>query len=232
MAVEEKRGCGYRKVGGLYLVGGYISVPCDRLPYKLERCPTCGAGVHFTRGLTEINPLELFGPHDPEIEVFSPWTEICVDKYRPCFMCDPTDKPAYIMFVGEKYYPTTDDFIREGNRLGISKRLPNDNLPRNLVLGETVIYLAHNRACEVKDEEGAVNGILPLFDNEVEQQANLLVSEKKTHHLGIFSAFIPKAIEKLYWQSELDKMAEKDKQKLIDKGITPVEIPDFEMDHA
>lgn len=30
MACEPKRGCGYRKVGGIYLVGGGIGVPCDR----------------------------------------------------------------------------------------------------------------------------------------------------------------------------------------------------------
>jgi hypothetical protein len=42
MAVESARACGYRKVGGLYLVGGGSSVTCDRLPYPLEECPACG----------------------------------------------------------------------------------------------------------------------------------------------------------------------------------------------
>ena len=38
MAVEAARSCGYRKVGGLYLVGGgSIIRQCDRLPYKIER---------------------------------------------------------------------------------------------------------------------------------------------------------------------------------------------------
>jgi len=59
MAQESKRGCGYRKVGGLYLVGDGIFVPCDRLPYLLETCPVCGHGIHFTRSMTEINPLKL-----------------------------------------------------------------------------------------------------------------------------------------------------------------------------
>ena len=31
MASEPKRGCGYRKIGGTYLVGGGIGIPCDRL---------------------------------------------------------------------------------------------------------------------------------------------------------------------------------------------------------
>lgn len=40
MAVETKRGCGYRKIGGLYLVAGNLSEPCDRLPWPLHVYPT------------------------------------------------------------------------------------------------------------------------------------------------------------------------------------------------
>ena len=35
MAIEAPRGCGYRKVGGLYMCGGGIPIHCDRLPYEL-----------------------------------------------------------------------------------------------------------------------------------------------------------------------------------------------------
>jgi hypothetical protein len=46
MAIERKRGCGYRKVGGMYLVGDEgIWVPCDRLPIILDVCPACGGGI-------------------------------------------------------------------------------------------------------------------------------------------------------------------------------------------
>src|SRR5260370_22228167 len=45
MAVEAKRGCGYRKAGGLYLVGGGIGLPCDRLPYEIHECPCCHMSV-------------------------------------------------------------------------------------------------------------------------------------------------------------------------------------------
>ena len=34
MAIEGKRGCGYRKVNALYLCGGCLDTPCDRLPLE------------------------------------------------------------------------------------------------------------------------------------------------------------------------------------------------------
>jgi len=44
MAVEPKRGCGYRKIGGLCLVSGGGGMPCDRLPMVLDVCPACSHG--------------------------------------------------------------------------------------------------------------------------------------------------------------------------------------------
>jgi hypothetical protein len=56
MAVEARRGCGYRKVGGLYLVGGGIGATCDRLPFELGVCPCCNAGFKPSLGWTWIRP--------------------------------------------------------------------------------------------------------------------------------------------------------------------------------
>src|SRR6516162_7484212 len=61
MAVEARRGCGYRKVGGLYLVSGILSEPCHRLPLELHVCATCGQGVKQTRGWTWVQADKLFG---------------------------------------------------------------------------------------------------------------------------------------------------------------------------
>jgi len=36
MAVEAKRGCGYRKVGGLYIVSGGQGISCHRLPMNIH----------------------------------------------------------------------------------------------------------------------------------------------------------------------------------------------------
>lgn len=242
MASEQKRGCGYRKVGGLYMVGEYISVPCDRLPLHLEACPVCGAGIHFTRSMTEINPFRLFGNHDGEGAVLAyepiPGEDyvdegaVCQDKIRPCHVCDPPDAVAFIMMVGEKYY-TPESFMEEAGKMGVSKKIPF--IPKKLKLGETIVYLAHPKACLVKEvpvlqEHMAIKFVGSDKDNG---QHRLLEAEKEDKALGIFCAFIPKRIEKLVWGSELEgEQGEKLKESLEKRGITPVPIPDGDADHA
>ena len=54
MAVEARRGCGYRKVGGLYLMGGTGGMPCCKMPIPLHVCPTCHGGIKQTRGWSWI----------------------------------------------------------------------------------------------------------------------------------------------------------------------------------
>ena len=39
MAVEKKRGCGYRKIGGMYLCGMGLSVGSDRIPKNTHKFP-------------------------------------------------------------------------------------------------------------------------------------------------------------------------------------------------
>lgn len=237
MASEAKRGCGYRKVGGLYLVGEFTGVPCDRLPYPLDVCPVCGAGIKVGRGFTEINPLRLFGPHDQQVPVFQgePGLEghvtkvICTDKFRPCFLCDPTDEPAYIMRVGEKYYPMPKDFLDEGIAQGFSKRIAQ--IPREFEVGKTIIYLAHINACVVR-EPVAVQQAMTILENRNPEQPRLVEAEQEKRVMGIFTAFIPQRIEKLYWQSELDNMSDKERESLAKRGITLVGIPNGDNDHA
>jgi hypothetical protein len=60
-------------------------------------------------------------------------------------MCLPDNEPGYLMTVGESSYPTADSFLQEAHKLGISKRIAQ--IPRHMVLGETVIYLGHPNAC-------------------------------------------------------------------------------------
>lgn len=249
MACEDRRGCGYRKVGGLYLVGEGISVYCDRLPFRLETCPVCGAGVHFSRAFTEINPLALFGTHDQDVIVGWDRPDMadmtvkkvnCFDnpRYRPCQMCDPSKDPAYIMMVGEKYYSTPDDFRDEARRLGsISKRIPF--IPRNLVLGKTPIYLAHNKACTVTEPASEELGRLKLWDESggstgelSEGPVRLLDAPKETKALGIFQVFIPKRIEKIYWKKDLENLSIKEYEELEKRHITPVGVDDGDMDHC
>lgn len=231
MAAEPKRGYGYRKVGGLYFVGEGWSVPCDRLPYPLTSCPVCGAGIHFTRSMTEINPLKLFGLHDQQPNIAGIIGQVtgmgdvqtCQDENRPCWMCDPTADPAFIMMVGEKYYPTPEDFMNESKDQGISKRIPF--IPKNFTLGKTIIYLAHNKACVTREpvEQAIKNGVLPGMESDEQM--------KSTYNLGIFTVFRPRRIEKIYWQKDLDQMSDEEREDLAKREITPVGMPDGDIDH-
>lgn len=92
MAIEPKRGCGYRKVGGLYLVGSGLGQPCDRLPFEIIPCPTCGEEPPFHRGISSVMPHQLLdGPH--------------IVGGRPCNELDPVCDPpgrGWLMWVGNE----------------------------------------------------------------------------------------------------------------------------------
>lgn len=200
MAVEAERGCGFRKVGGLYLCGEGQSIVCDRLPYELVVCPTCGAGVKFSRGFQWLDWKRYARTH----EIVDGNCDCPLDL---CPMCFPGlhPQPYGLLWVGEAYYDP-ETFIKEALEMGVSKRIAA--VPRTLKLGETWILFAHIKACgERRSEE-------PPF--------------KLEGIPGIFYAFRPQRLELLIWQSEFthDKAVELDK-----KGITPILIPDGDVDH-
>jgi len=129
------------------------------------------------------------------------------------------------MLVGERHYSTPDDFIAEGIRQGFSKRIAQ--IPHDFQIGVTIIYLAHHKACVVK-EPAVVQQAMNILESS---QPQLLDAEKVSRATGIFSAFIPQRIEKLYWQSELDAMTNKDLERLQNRGIIPIGIPNGDKDH-
>lgn len=49
--IEARRGCGYKKPGGTYLIGGKNPAPCCKLPFPI----TCCGHIKFSRGFTWIN---------------------------------------------------------------------------------------------------------------------------------------------------------------------------------
>lgn len=168
---EGKRGCGHRKEGGLYLVGGGTAVECDRLPYPLSICPVCGQGIKQSRGITEIDWCGLVGgDHDH-----------CIDKFI-CPLCRPMKgEMMQLMWVGRKYY-TPETFIKEAIKMGVSKRIAA--VPQGIVLGETRVLLAHPDAaqivtwiwkCDVCGDEFAIPE-LPIDDDLVRWKSEALDS--------------------------------------------------------
>jgi hypothetical protein len=256
MAIEPKRGCGFRKVGGLYLVGGELMEPCDRLPFELGVCRCCGGGIKPARGWTWIEPAKLFyGNHEPTIchcqirsarnilsefnenrraeKVFDP-----VMFRAKCPACEPLsvfgpNGQAGLLWIGEKFY-TPQSFNQEALDLGISRRI--NSIPRDFVLGKTYVFFAHRKAVELNDQA--------LDDPDDEK-----------FKPGIFAGFLPKRIEKIVKQSDFEiwatgltlseEMRERwaaalvDKEKAIykqferdaKKGITFVPVPDDDPDH-
>ena len=66
------------------------------------------------------------------------------------------------MWVGSKFYPTADSFIKEALTLGCSKRVPM--LPEQIVPGKSRCFLAHD---EGKKGQGRIFGFFVISGVEV-----------------------------------------------------------------
>ena len=236
MAIEKKRGCGYRKVGGLYLVGSGIAVACDRLPYELTICPTCNQGIKFTQGFTWVDGLKFFGKHEKwELENKSATDEDTINV--PCGDIDPICNPERkygLMWVGEKFY-TTENFIKEAREMGISKRIAH--VPRGLKIGDFIL-LAHKKAvtktvawqnnakCRSCRGIGAKYG---LFRPKASKELCADRSHTEVRVQGIFYGFHLTAIEKIITESQSEN---KELMKELEgNNIKPVIVPDSDKDH-
>ena len=200
--VEARRGCGYRKAGGLYLVGEAFGDTCHRLPFPLHVCPTCGHGIRQSRAWTWIDGFEIFA-----------FETLCGDTSPhcvACVICNPTlllptdevkegeERPnrgkSGLIWVGEKYYRFPETFIAEANRMQISRRI--NAVPHGFVLGETWIFLAHVKA---------------IFER---------TGGQVTYTPGIFRVYRPTGIEYVVKGDE----TEKELEKMVKRGITPVKV--------
>jgi hypothetical protein len=207
---DSKRGCGFRKMHGLYFRTDDAGVPCGVLPLELKPCPTCAAmGLKCktspTRGFSWVNPSGLFD-----------WSTIdCVRSEghkglcRDCSMSmiSRLDKCG-LLWVGERFYPTPVDFDLEAGALGISRRLPHDQIPRGFKAGEDFIMLAHRKTVvRMEDGEGT-----PLFPDV---RARVAV-----FYPGVFRIFRPSRIECVVAGDEPGDFID----ALIKRGITPVKV--------
>ena len=185
---EKPRGCGRRKPGGLYLVAPGEGEPCCKLPLKLDVCPTCHAGIKPARGWTWIDGDAFLGG----ITCQNPYREDTCPAAQPMGMVG-------LLWVGEKFYPTPDDFSREALEMGISRRI--SALPKGFKLGETWVFLAHRKGISMclEAEDG---------------------TQEEVFYPAIFRIFKPTAVEYVVRGDETPEELE----KLIDRGITPVKV--------
>jgi hypothetical protein len=183
---ESKRGCGFRKPSkggvGIYLMGPSISVACGRLPFRLEACPCCGGGIKPTRGFTWFEPQVLIGP------VPEPTPMGCGEACRSCPMGRGMPEGKHgLLWIGGGYYKKPIDFMMEAQRMGISRKLPA--VPRDFVLGETVVYLAHREA--VSPLVCSPGSSIPCVPKGTPRNADGTVKDLP----GIFTVFKPTGID-------------------------------------
>jgi hypothetical protein len=231
MAVEPKRGCGFRKVGGLYLVGPMDPTPCDRLPLPLQVCRACGHGIKQSRGWTWCDVAELTGGRHPGARYGEP----CLDRQRngsrDLFCDDPAAMGrAGLLWIGEQFYPRPVDFVAEGFHLGLSRRIRA--IPRDFEIGKTWVLLAHPKA--VLDftpgpEPAPVRFGLRVFKAVLDFTPGPEPAPVPVDRPGIFMVWLPRAMEKIV--TETQARDETEMAKLRAQGITPVVVPDDDPDH-
>lgn len=211
---EPKRGCGFRKAGGLYLRTDGISVPCGRLPLILSVCPCCGNGIKQARGWTWIGAKSLFaGRH-------------CIYGQSTSKDCDGTcplsvqriPERAGLVWIGERYYKSPQDWQNEAMLMGVSRRVPA--IPQGFKVGETLVLVAHPayrkgvRCNCVREDNGA--GKFSEPDSDCRECNGNGVYDVA----AIFHAFTPTRIEYIVIGTE----TEEELERLEKRGITLVRL--------
>lgn len=216
---DSKRGCGWRQEGGLYLVSSGEAVACGKLPVPLTICPTCSGGIHFARSWTWVDGDALLASKLCfSCSVFTSGCTLAKDLGR-----------CGLLWIGEKFYKTPAEWTRESERLGISRRIPA--VPREFVMGKTIVLVAHLKAikkrCSVCDGRGTV--VIPplrLDDSPVEGPPCKVdcpdenCEDGFVFTAGIFSAFVPTAIEYVTKGTE----TEEELEALVKRGLTPIKV--------
>jgi len=224
MPIEAKRGCGYRHIGALYLVGSGMALPCDLLPLPITPCPTCHFTIPFTRGFLWIHRDYL--AYRSEGHYYSKEGCKCGQTCPICFPTKNIEDNAMLMWVGSRYY-TPNEFVKEAQETGVSKRIAE--IPKGLKLGETWCLLAHPKVPFQKIyKEGDTVPAGAYWASAYKKDPTLLSAEPE-YKPAIFYAFVPRRIEMLIWKSEATAQRLEELKK---KGITLITVPDNTKEHA
>jgi len=220
ISLEAARGCGFRRTGkdgfGLYLVGGAPGEPCERLPFPLTACPCCGAGIKFTRSMTQIDATSLFAetvipfctsPMGPRGKLY---VEPQSHHHYACPLCNPHGVDGWLMWVGRQHY-TAPGFMREAAERGISKRI--GALPRDFKVGESWVYLAHL---------DAVGPWLPQYPEREAWLASATPGEFAPMH-GVITVYRPR-LEVVVNTTDLDELPEYAKKLAEKHGARLVKV--------
>lgn len=224
--IDSKRGCGWRQEGGLYLVSSGEAVACGKLPVPLTICPTCSGGIHFARSWTWVDGDALVATKTCKNAVHS--------ECSGCLLASASESKqgkligrAGLLWIGEKFYKNPVDWMREAEQLGVSRRIPA--VPREFQLGKTVVLVAHNRAIKSRCDECKGRGFILAQETENDLPVgppqkypcdNEGCEDGFVFSAGIFSAFIPSAVEYVTKGTE----TEEELEAFVKRGITPIKV--------
>lgn len=240
MAVEEKRGCGYRKIGGTYLESDAGGFECGRLPVPLLPCPLCDQRPRFTRGMSRISPRNILhaAPVCAFAEVLVPGGEGATSAR--CAVC-PFDRAfsqeqVGLMWVGGKFY-TPSEFTDEAGRLGVSKRI--GSVPKWFKVGMWV-FLAHEQTISKDCDQCGGSGMVhtaekivmetvfhPGQDPKLLDPCETCAGSGTVYTPAVFHAFQPKRVVRIV----PDTMPEAERDVLHEQGLTLIEVPHDDPDH-
>jgi hypothetical protein len=158
---EGKRGCGYRKKGGIYLRSDKPGISCGKLPVELGLCPHCGQGHTNSRHPKWIDGAIIANSPCRASEQY------CGQMCGGLSAIQPGVK-VLLIWIGERHYKTPAIFNEEAKRMGISRRIKS--VPHDFELGETWVAFAHSNCIpDGEDDKGRPlyrKGIFKVFKPE------------------------------------------------------------------
>lgn len=167
--VDQKRGCGWRKEGGIYLRADSSGMECGKLPFPLDVCPCCHAGIKPSRGWTWINPA----PFVEKVECKKKDSLSC----SLCVLSHPPER-AGLLWVGEKFYPTPEAWLSESCNQGISRRIAA--VPKDFKVGESWVFCAHRKCFPGEPKDGEETWIPGVFHVWKPQRIEYVTTGKET----------------------------------------------------
>lgn len=253
MASEAKRGCGYRKVGGLYLVSSGAGLPCDRLPFPLTVCPTCSCGIKPSRGWTWVEPGALFGgSHEGSEKVYclGDLFEGTLEQFRDNFFSNATEEDVVEFATKHRTAITITQRCSE-----YFSRCPICNHPEAmgrsglLWIGEKFYktpaeFQIESEALGISRRISAVprgfklgetwvllahKKTLPVYESVTRPGELGEFKELVGFTPGIFRVFRPERIEKII--TEEQSKNEEFMRALSERGLTPVIVDGSDPDH-